>query len=650
MIDSNKSEQNGISKFSIDTLRIEAYRTARGMSVEELALASGISVEVIRDYESGIRFPSNADLYKLCEVFDTTYEQLTGMIPTGYATLDQPWKKYYTSEAFRSELPDCSLFEMVLRSNQNNKEAIAIEYFKTRITYGYLFEQVEKTRCAFVKLGVKKGDVVTISLPNIPEAVYCIYALSCIGATANMVDLRLEGERLVHHINTVHSDIVVCSDVFAGSMADIQDQVNVKHFIVLTPYDSIGGPVGGVLKLKNKNPDVKRIRNRMGFAEFLKQGKGVPAYTGNSDVGSDDVICIFHTSGTTALPKAVMMTNGNMNSLGHCYKYVPFDIQDGDRFLSNIPPFLAYNVIFTVHMPLVNRMTVIMLPTCPIKQFADELMRVKPNHVGGSAAGWREFYKNPKVYEADFSFLKAACSGNDTLTLEHKQRINEILAKGGCKYGVSEGYGMTECGSVVTSNWPAMTQENSIGVPLWINIVAIFDPEDCNKELPYGEKGEICIYGPSVMKGYYGDPETTADVLKMHSDGRIWFHSKDLGHMDQDGAVYFDGRIKRVIIEYAGRKLSPLEYENLIMRHSNVEACCVVGKPNPEFPEGNVPAAYIVLKNKEQAAQEATLEELKAVIDKNYEPYAQVRYYNVLDELPMTPNEKIDYRKLSNME
>lgn len=648
-MESNKSAENRNNTYSIDTLRIKEYRTSRGMSVEELAKASGISAELIKDYESCKCFPQNDILYKLCEVFTTTYEELTGMIQTGYATIDQPWKQYYSSEAYRSEMPDCSLFEMVLRNNQNNKDAVAIEYFKSKITYGRLFEQVEKTRCAFINLGVKKGDVVTISLPNIPEAAYCIYALSCIGAVANMVDLRLEGERLAEHINTVHSDIVVCSDVFAGSMADIQDLVQVKHFIVLTPYDSIGGPIGGVLKMKNKNPDVKRIRNRMGFSEFLKQGKSVPAYTGNSEVGSDDVICIFHTSGTTALPKAVMMTNGNMNSLGHCYKYVPFDIQDGDRFLSNVPPFLAYNVIFTVHMPLVNRMTVAMLPVCPVKQFADELMRVKPNHVAGSAACWREFHKNPKVNEADFSFLKAACSGNDSLSLEHKQEADAILAKGGCRYGVMEGYGMTECGSAVASNWPSMTQVNSIGVPLWINIVGIFDPEDCNKELTYGEKGEICIYGPSVMKGYYGDPETTADVLKMHSDGRLWFHSKDLGHMDKDGALFFDGRIKRVIIDFAGRKIAPLEYENLIMKNSNVEACCVVGKPDPDYPAGEVPAAYIVLKNTENAAQEKTIEELKAVFQKNYPPFACVRYYSVLDELPMTPNEKIDYRKLSGL-
>lgn len=631
--------------YSVKTLRIKSLREKYCYTQKQLADLVGIQVAQIREYEEGRAFPPNDVLYRMCEIFSVSYAQLIGAEATGYPSVDRPWKKYYDEAAFSAVIPSCSIYEMVYANNKDRLKEVAIEYFKTRVTYGQLFTNIQKTRDAFIRLGVKRDDVVTLLLPNIPESVYCVYALSRIGAIANMVDLRLAGQKLANYINSVHSDVVVCSDVFAHNIAEIQDLVPVKHFIVLTPFDSMAAPVRTVLKLKNKRPAVKEIRNRLSWADFIRNGKGVVAEDYPAD--SDDVICIFHTSGTTAMPKSVMMTNGNMNALGFCYQYVPFDIQDGDRFLSNVPPFLVYNTIFTVHMPLVRRMTVVMLPIAPMSEFADIIMKYKPNHVGGSAAGWREFPKNPATETADLSFLKACCSGNDSLALETKLQVNEILNKGGCPYGVMEGYGMTEAGSAVASCWPAMEVKNSIGVPLWINIVSIFDPDDCDRELTYNEVGEICVYGPSVMAGYYDDEKATADVMRLHSDGRVWLHSKDLGHMDENGALYFDGRLKRTIITHVGSKIAPMEYERLLIKHDNVESCCVVGRKDPDHSGGQVPVAFLVLKDK--GISGATIEELKELMDRQFAENTWIYEYRVIEKLPMTSMDKIDYRAMEKM-
>lgn len=187
-----------------------------------------------------------------------------------------PWKKYYDEAAFSAVMPNCSIYEMVYENNKDRLKEVAIEYFKTRVTYGQLFDNIQKTRDAFIKLGVKRDDVVTLLLPNIPESVYCVYALSRIGAIANMVDLRLAGQKLADYINSVHSDVVVCSDVFAHNIAEIQDLVQVKHFIVLTPFDSMAAPVRTVLKMKNKRPAVKEIRNRLSWTDFLSNVPAVP--------------------------------------------------------------------------------------------------------------------------------------------------------------------------------------------------------------------------------------------------------------------------------------------------------------------------------------------------------------------------------------
>lgn len=641
--DINKEPQG--RRISIDTLHLKDLRTQRGLSVEALSEKCGISQKLILDYEAKKRYPDVETTDLLANALDVTYEQLLGIDLTGYPSIDQPWRQYYSKEAFSTPLPEETIYQLIYKNNQNRRKELAIEYTKTRISYGQLFDYIERAKNSFLKLGVKPGDIVTMALPNIPENVYCVYGLNRIGAAANMVDLRLSGDKLINSINKVHSNIVVCSDVFAENIAAIQDRVQVDHWVILSPFDSTLNLVRGFLKWKNKKPAVKEISRRVSWQDFLKLGIGTEAedYPGRPD----DLACIFHTSGTTNEPKAVMMTNKNMNALAFCYAFAPVETRERDRFLSNIPPFLAYNTIFTIHMPLALRMTVVMLPLAPLEKFAETLVQTRPNHVGGTAGLWREFTRNPKVRDYDFSYLRGMASGNDALTQETKELANSILAGGGCKDRILEGYGMTEAGSAVSSCWGNIDPpDGSIGIPLCCNVISIFDPEDPDRELTYGEAGEICITGPSVMPGYYDNEEATAEVLKMHSDGRVWLHSGDLGIMKENGCLYFKGRAKRTIVTYKGFKIAPRELEQVLMRAENVAACCVVGHPDTENGAGQIPAAYLVAKD---PAKE-TIPHAKQLIEAEVQEDYRIGQYQVLDKLPMTPNGKIDYRALEQLQ
>ncbi|MDO4491769.1 MAG: AMP-binding protein [Lachnospiraceae bacterium] len=629
-------------RISIANLHVGELRLKQNKTRSELAEAAGISEELLQQIEERRIYPPDHVLYLLAEQLGVTYEQIRGIEPTGYPSLDQPWMRYYREEAFCEPLPVGSIFYQVWNNNRNRGEEPAIEYKGTKVSYKEMFSYIERARDSFLRMGVQAGDIVTMALPNIPENVYCLYALNRIGAVANMVDLRLCGEKLVHAITSVHSRIVVCSDVFAEHIAEIQNQVQVDHWIMLSPYDSTPKLVQGFLKWKNRKPEADTIANKLTWGEFLKLGAG---YHGADYPGrAEDSACIFHTSGTTALPKAVMLTNGNMNALAFAYKYAPLESGAGDRFLSHIPPFLAYNTVLTIHMPLFLGMTVLVIPICPIEDFGKLLISKKPNHVGGSAAFWREFVKDPAVRTADFSGLRGLASGNDSLSIETMGEANEILKQGGCTYPIIEGYGMTEASSAAITNWPTIHPEGSIGIPLCVNNAAIFDMQDPEKELTYGELGEICIQGPTVMKGYYGDPETTGEVLKLHKDGGLWLHSGDLGMVDEQGCFWFKGRMKRTIVTYEGFKLAPLELERLISRVENVEVCCVVGHPNPETDAGQVPAVFLVLKDRE--TEEQTIAEVKQLIEESMDHFYHPYSYTVLEQLPLTPNGKVDYRSL----
>ncbi len=631
-------------RISSETLHIRELRQKAGITVENLAEKSGIDAELIRDFEEGRRYPSVEMADLLADALGVSCYQLQGIDLTGYPSIDQPWRKYYSREAYTAPIPEGSIYNLIYEKNRDRLKETAIDYVRNRITYGQLFDIVEKARNAFWEIGVRPGDIVTIALPNIPENVYCVYALNRIGAVANMIDLRYSGDKLIDCINKVHSRIVVGSDVFAENISAIQDRVDVDRWIILSPFDSTPQQVRGFLKWKNKKPAVKKISNRLTWSQFLKLG--IESEVQDYPVKGDDMACIFHTSGTTNQPKAVIMTNKNMNTLAFSYEYTPVDTREKDRFLSQVPPFLAYNIIFTVHMPFVLRMTVVMLPLAPLEQFAEILIKTKPNHVGGTPALWSEFVKNPKVRNADWSFLRGMACGNDAMVKETKQLANDILAKGGCKDNILEGYGMTEAGSAVSSCWPNIDPEDgSIGIPLCCHVISIFDPEDPEKELTYGETGEICISGPSVMPGYYEDPEATAEALKQHADGRIWLHSGDLGFMNEEGCLYFKGRVKRTIVTYKGFKLTPREMEKVLMKLPNVQACCVVGQPDTENGAGQIPVAFMVLKDKQQN----TLEKAEKLIEEEFMIDYRVKRFVILDQLPMTPNGKVDYRKLEQM-
>lgn len=171
--------------------------------------------------------------------------------------------------------------------------------------------------------------------------------------------------------------------------------------------------------------------------------------------------------------------------------------------------------------------------------------------------------------------------------------------------------------------------------------VCIYDTEK-EMELTYNEFGEICISGPTVMHGYYNNFEATKSVLKVHTDGLIWLHSGDLGRMDHNGCVYLEGRLKRIIIRNDGAKVSPFEIEKVISKNSNVAQCCVVGIPDIQHKNGQLPVAFVVPKTHESINEDT----LKRFCDSELVWRSRPVEYHIISALPLTGNGKIDYRAL----
>ena len=574
---------------------------------------------------------------------------------TGYPHIDKPWQQFYTEQAMNAEVQDMIIYDWIFNRNANRMDETAISYFGNKISYKQLKEKIDEVAKAFVKLGVKKGDIVTLMMPNIPENTASIYALNKIGAIANMVDLRAKDDELVYYLNEVNSKLVVATDLFLDNINKVIDQTNVENIIVASPADSLPPVIKQLYMFKTKDNKLELDEKHILWKDFETKGNEMPDVE-SVPFESNSGICILHTSGTTGKPKGVVLTNENFNSMTVEYQNSGLDFSIGDKFFSQVPPFLAYNVILATHLPLSLGIKIIMVPDYQPEKFAENIMKHKTEHAIAGPADWENFLHNPKVIKAAkgpfklirknrFKFLKTLASGGDKFNDQVKQDVNETLANQGCNSHVIEGYGMTEVGSAACTNLPNCNVPKSVGVPLPLMNICIYDNE-LEKELQYGQTGEICFSGPTVMKEYYNNVEATDEILKEHSDGQMWLHSGDLGYITEDGVLFIEGRSKRIIVRHDGFKVSPFEIEQVILEHGDVKNCCVVGAFDIEHNRGSVPVANIVLKDEITKTEEEILEEIALLCESKIVEIHMPEKYVLVKELPLTKVGKVDYRAL----
>lgn len=561
---------------------------------------------------------------------------------TGYASIDKPWMKYYDEEKIKFDIPKMTIYDSLKKVCLENHNAVALYYFGTKITYKELLKKIDNIANSFLEKGVKKGDVVTIAIPNTPENVICLYALNKIGAMANLVDLTAKGDDLVRYINEANSYLLVASDIFIDNVDSILNKTFVKDVVVVSPSDSLPFVLKKMYNLKNK----KEIPNNKKYElwnDFEEKGKRSLKYCKN-EYQENEGIVILHTSGTTGIPKGVVLTNENFNTMYLQYQNSGLSFQPNDKFLNQVPPFLAYNIVMATHLPLMLKMRVVMLPDYQPSKFAENIMKYKINHAVAGPADWNNF-RDKKDSLKDLSYLKTLASGSDKMDLTHKKEVNDIVKEHGCMFNVIEGYGQTEGGCADSTNLPQCDVLGSVGIPLPKMTFCIYD-NDNHKELKYNEEGEICITGPTLMKEYYNNPTATKEALQIHEDGKVWLHSGDLGKINEDGVIFITGRLKRIIVRFDGIKISPFKVEQIIKKNSNVENCCVVGIFDKENDRGSIPIANIVLKKESLLYSDKIISDIEQQCKKELGEKYLPREYVLQEKLPLTKVGKIDYREL----
>ena len=264
----------------------------------------------------------------------------------------------------------------------------------------------------------------------------------------------------------------------------------------------------------------------------------------------------------------------------------------------------------------------------------------------GVPSHYQQLAVDPKLQNKDLSFIRNYAAGGDAIARGAEQTVNDFLAAHNVEFPIAKGYGMTEASSAATAAAGRNNKPGSVGLPLVSTLVSAFEP-GTDTELPIGQRGELCISGPGVMKGYYNKPAETAAILRTHADGRVWVHTGDIGYLDEDGFVYLDSRIKRLIIRHDGFKVFPSMIENVVSQHPAVHQCSVVGCADKDHVQGRLPFVYLVLDPAVPAAKrKQIIKELRQLCVEELPEYVQPVGYKIIPEMPLTLAAKFDYRKL----
>ena len=559
-----------------------------------------------------------------------------------YASQAKPWLKYYDQKFIDQTLPALSAFEYVCQRSKNHLNDTALEYYGRKFTYADLIVNVKKTAAALRGAGVKKGDIITVVSIMTPEIIALFYAADMMGATLNLVDPRYSVEGIREYIEEVDSHLLVCLNVVYERCRQAAKRTNVEKVIVLSPADSLPPvmAVGYKLTTPDKN---KYASNVIRWKQFIKGGEGQS--TAAEPYDPDHACVVVHTGGTTGSPKGVMLTDDCFNGIALQFQAYPKLFHRGQKLMNVMPPFIAYGFACGIHLPLVLGFTVIIIPNLDPAKLGSLVLKHKPEHMFGVPTHYQQLAADPKLRDKDLSFIINYAAGGDSLSRGAEQTVNDFLAAHGARYPIAKGYGMTEVSSAATVAAGLDNKPGSVGIPMVNTVVAAFEP-GTDRELPIGQRGELCISGPCLMKGYYNKPEETAILLRRHPDGRVWAHTGDMGYLDEDGFVFLDSRIKRMIIRHDGFKVFPSMIENVVSRHPAVHQCSVVGCADKDHTQGRLPFVYIVLKADTTAKKKQVIRELERMCAEELPEYVQPVAYKFISSMPMTPVGKVDYRQL----
>lgn len=568
---------------------------------------------------------------------------------TGYPSIDKPWLKYYKKNAENTTIKNESIFQMLKRCNKSRMDSIALELRTSKnnfqkgitITYKKYIDRIEKTASAIsTSFGTGIDEIVPTIIPNLPESRIIIYALNIIGATVYPINPMLSPKVFESILKENQVKTVAIFSGFWEKFSISILQSKVKHIIYLDGMESFPMIAKIFARKKCQIPNDKRVITYEKLLLHRKIKNIIPYYR------KDHIAVIIGTSGTTGTSKGVCLTDNNLNSLA-IGQEISDHYRTGEVALDALIQSIGYG-ISTAHSFGVIGCHTVLIPELITDIFPKLLCEIKPDVFPGGPVHYINLAHSDEFIAHKIPIVRSAFSGGASLEKEIERTLNKAdigyTEKENDIIRVRQGYGSTECGGAATANTFGAYKFGSIGIPMANVIVSIFKP-GTDEECTYGVEGEICVSGPTVMKGYLNNNFETENVLKLHSDGKIWLHQADLGWCDEDGHFFMTDRIKNIFMR-TGFNVHPSKISEFIVSLPMVKDCAVIGVPHPK--EQMVPIAFVVLSNENEDLSVAENMLKKECIKNLSETDIPLCWY-FLKSLPRNMGGKVDKYALEKM-
>lgn len=561
-----------------------------------------------------------------------------------------------------------TMYSLVTDEAKGDLDLQATGFMGGTMTYKELFESSDSLANSFWCSGVRAGSNVAILTINMPLVQQCLLSLSKIGATMSWIDLRSKANDLIYYINNNKCKVVVIFEDVLPIIEQIIDKINVERVVVCSPREYLPPVVKVLANLKDKKDGkVVRIPNEkrfVAFSDFVKEGKNAVRVS-PVDFKIDRPSLIVQSSGSTGKSKQIVHTEYNFNSEVQKMAYVDLPFYKGTTMHISVPPFIIYGLGNSIYSSMVFTMKAEMNPYvdentvyndlgkfdislaaplhyryiyAQITKLKTEINQLRNHTDTRSRKQLKVKLKELSRVLKGIDRAKVFVSGGDKISAEELIEMQQLFDK-----TIVNGYGNNEClGATIVSPMFA-NKPGSIGVPMRGVDIKIVDPET-GKAVSDGEIGELYISSDNLFVEYLNDAEGTKRIKDIDASGKPWVKTGDLCYVDSEGYVVPKGRNRRLINKEAF-KISPDSIEEVIISLPFVKECVVVGVDDEKSV--SVPMAFIELKKDVELAD--VYEQIKEECERELPDYEVPSYFEQIDEMPYTPNEKHDFKKLEEL-
>ncbi len=563
---------------------------------------------------------------KACEYLSTMKAIKSVDIPE----IEKKWLHYYGEMPEHLEYHKGSIYDMLKDAVEKYPDYMAMEYFNVTFTFRELMAKIDSVAESLVNLNIVENECVTICMPNIPEAIFLVYAVNKIGAVCNVIHPLSSREEIADALAGADSTTIFTTDVSFSNVKGLADNI-----VVCEVSNSMNVLLKTGYNLKNRK-NLKYPASVIRWKDFIKSSSSRECYVKREQ---NDPAVIIYSGGTTGKSKGIVLTNLCFNSLAtQCYA-VCKEARAGNSILSALPIFHGFGLCVSVHVPLTLGLKCIVVPKIDTAKLNDLINKKKPNLLPAIPTMLKVMTNNKSLGPKSLESVKVILSGGDYLCDDLREKVLNYFKSCGSDAHIQVGYGLSEATAFIAATSENIKETDNLGIANPDTVIKICDPET-NGEMPVGEVGEICVNGPTVMMGYLNEKEETENALRTHDDGITWLHTGDLGFLDEEGVLHFTSRLKRMIISN-GYNIYPTELENIINKCKYVASSVVVGIKDKIRQEA--PKAVIVLKNGIQRTAEVE-KEIAEFCKKNIAKNAQPKEIEFTDALPTTKIGKINYR------